>query len=133
MRTFTQRMLLLLALIGLPACQAWPLQPGTPAIVTHPTAASRADLELAISQALGGGPVRLAADVLTRDSLVVVGRAQARDIRGLPLNGRQLGRPQHFQLLRRGSQCTLLHVETGKSRVLAHTTCRVLPGGNARN
>lgn len=133
MRKFTQRMLLVLALVGLPACRTWPQEAGTPAIVTHPTAASRADLEFAVSQALGGGPVRLADDALTRDSLVVVDRAQARDIRGLPLNGRQLGRPQHFRLLRRGSRCELLHVETGKSRVLTHTTCRVLPGSNAHD
>ena len=129
---FGKGMLLILTLAGLPACEAWPQEEaGAPAIITHPTAASRADLELAVSQALGGGPVRLAADALTRDSLLIVGRARARDIRGLPLNGRQLGQPQHFRLLRRGSQCALLHVETGKSRVLKHTTCRVLPGSNA--
>jgi hypothetical protein len=69
----------------------------------------------------------LAPDALTRDSLLIVGRAQARDARGLPLNGRELERPQHFRLLRRGTKCVLLHVETGKSRTLAHTTCRALP------
>lgn len=120
------------ALAALSACCAWPAARGAPAIITHPTAASRADLELAVSQAFGGGPVRLADDALTRDSLLIVGRAQARDVRGLPLNGRELDRPQHFRLLRRGARCLLLHVETGKSRVLRHTTCRVLPAGNAR-
>lgn len=124
--------LLVLALAWLPACRAWPHTAGAPAIIIHPTAASRADLELAVSQALGGGHVRLAGDALTRSPLLVVGRAQARDARGLPLNGRELGRPQHFRLLRRGSKCTLLHVETGRARGLAHTRCRVLPDGNAR-
>lgn len=69
----------------------------------------------------------LAHDALTRDSLLIVGRSQARDVRGVPLNGRELGRPQHFRLLLRGSQCVLLHVETGRSRALPHTTCRALP------
>lgn len=114
-------------LIGLAACRGWPADRGVPAIVTHPTAASRADLERAVSQAFGGMPVRLARDALTRESVMMVGRAQARDIRGLPLNGRELQRPQHFQLLLRASQCVLLHIETGRARVLAHTRCRMLP------
>lgn len=124
--------LLVLALAWLPACRARPQTAGAPAVIVHPTAASRADLELAVSRALGGGHVRLARDALTRSTLLIVGRAQARDSRGLPLNGRELGRPQHFRLLRRGSQCILLHVETGRARVLAHTRCRVSSDGNAR-
>jgi hypothetical protein len=124
--------LLALTLAVLPACRTWPAQRAAPALITHPTAQSRADLELAVSQALGGAPVRLADDALTHDSLLIVGHAQARDARGLPLNGRELGRPQHFRLLRRGSRCILVHLESGKSRILAHTTCRVLPGGHAR-
>jgi|SRR5579883_881174 len=123
--------LLVLALAALPGCRAWPQSRARPAIIIHPTAASRADLELAVSQGLGGAHARLADDALTRDSLLVVGRAQARDARGLPLNGRELDRPQHFRLLRRGSRCELLHVETGESRVLAHTACRVLSDGDA--
>ena len=126
-------LLLGLTLVTVPACRPWPdAAAAVPALITHPTPASRADLELAVSQALGAAPVRLADDALTRDSLLIIGRAQARDARGLPLNGRELERPQHFRLLRRGSHCVLLHVESGKSRVLAHTTCRVLPLGHTR-
>jgi hypothetical protein len=121
------RILLALPLTGLPACRAWPAQAGAPAIVIHPTAASRADLERAVSQSFHGAPVRLADDALTRDSLLIIGRAQARDVRGLPLNGRELEHPQHFRLILRGTQCVLLHLETGKARVLTHTACRALP------
>ena len=117
---------------GLAACRGWPADRGVPAIITHPKAASRADLERAVSLAFGGTPVRLAREALTRDSLLIIGRAQARDIRGVPLNGRELGRPQHFQLLLRGSQCVLLHIETGRGRVLAHTRCRMLPDRHGR-
>jgi hypothetical protein len=126
------KMLLVLALAGLPVCAVLAEPWGAPASITHPTAASRAALERAVSQALThGAPVRLAADALTHGSQLIVGPAQARDARGIPLNGRELRRPQHFRLLLRGSQCVLLHVETGKARVLAHTTCRPLSTGNA--
>ncbi len=124
--------LLALMLAALPVCPAWSQVAGAPAVITHPTAASRADLERAVSQALGGAPVRLASDALTRSTRLIVGRAQARGIGGLPLNGRELARPQHFRLLRRGSQCALLHVESGQARLLAHSTCRVLHNGDAR-
>jgi len=124
-------MLLVSAVIALPACGTWPWARARPAVIAHPTAASRADLEHAVSQAFGGAPIRLADDALTRDSLLLVGRAQARDARGLPLNGRELERPQHFRLFRRGSRCVLLHVETGRSSRLMHTDCNVLPGGHS--
>lgn len=125
--------LLALMLVALPACGAWPAARGVPAIIVHPTAASRAELEFAVSSALGGRPVRLADDALTRTSSLIIARAQARDARGLPLNGRELGRPQHFRLLLRGSRCVLLHVESGKSRTLTHTACQVLPGGHGES
>lgn len=134
MRASMLQATLLTALLAvLSACRAWPQAAAIPAVITHPTAASRADLELAVSQALGGGPVRLAGDALTRSASLIVGRSQARDARGLPLNGRELGRPQHFRLLLRGSHCELLHLETGKSRVLAHTSCRPATDDSARN
>lgn len=122
--------LLVVASLALPACRTWPAMHGQAAVIVHATAASRADLEGAVSQAFGGAPVRLADDALTRDSVLIVGRAQARDARGLPLNGRDREHPEHFRLLRHGSQCVLLHVETGKSSVLRHTECQVLRSGH---
>jgi len=124
--------LLVFALVTLSASPARAEPWGAPAVITHPTAASRADLELAVSRELNVMHVRLADDALTRQDLLIVGRAQARDARGLPLNGRELERPQHFRLLRRRSQCVLVHVESGKARILKHTTCRMLPAAHAR-
>ncbi len=119
-------LLLLWPLAGLPACSASAAGAGVPAVVIHPTAASRADLERAVSRAFHGARVRLADDALTRDSMVTIGRAQARDVRGLPLNGRELQHPQHFRLMKRGSHCVLLHLETGTAQLLMHTTCRAV-------
>jgi hypothetical protein len=120
--------LALLALAGLTACRAGPGEPPVPALITHSTAASREDLELAVSQALGGAPVRLAGDALTRESLLIIGRAPARGLNGVPLNGRELGRPQHLRLIERGSRCLLLHLESGRARLLPHTRCRPARG-----
>ena len=121
-----------LALVTLPASRAWAEPWGAPAVITHPTAASHADLERAVSLALHGMHVRLADDALTREDLLIVARTEARDSRGRLLNGREIERPQHFRLLRRRSRCVLIHVESGKARVLTHTTCRMLPAAHAR-
>jgi len=120
--------LALLTLAGLTACRAWPAEPPVPALITQATAASREDLELAVSQALGGAPVRLADDALTRESLLIIGRTAAHALNGVPLNGRELGRPQHFRLIQRGSRCLLLHLESGRARLLPHTRCRAARG-----
>lgn len=120
--------LALLALAGLTACRAGPAQPPVPALITRTSAASREDLERALSQALGGAPVRLADDALTRDSLLIIGRTPAHGFNGVPLNGRELGRPQHFRLIKRGSRCLLLHLESGRARPLPHTRCRAARG-----
>jgi hypothetical protein len=69
------RVLALIALGALPAGRAWPAPPARPALIIHTSAASRAELERAVSQALGGAPVRLADDALTRDSLLIVAPA----------------------------------------------------------
>ncbi len=123
----------LLVLAALPACRTWSAPPPTPALITNPTPASRAELEHAVSAALHGAHVRLADDALTRESSLIIGRAQARGVNGIPLNGRALEHPQHFRLLLRGSRCVLLHVETGKSYALQHTTCRLSPQRHAPN
>jgi hypothetical protein len=120
--------LALLALAGLTACRPWPGAPPVPALITQTTAASREDLALAVSQALGGAPVTLANDALTRESLLIIGRTPARGWNGVPLNGRELGRPQHFRLIKRGSRCLLLHLESGRARLLLHTRCRAARG-----
>jgi hypothetical protein len=124
--------LVALALAGWPAWRAAAAPPAVAALIIHADAASRADLARAVSQALGGAPVRLADDALTRHSLLLVGRAQARGVNGVALNGRELGRPQHFRLIERGSRCLLLHLETGKSRALPHTRCRPSPHEHTR-
>lgn len=89
-------------------------QPEVPAIIDTPTSASRAELAQAISGALNGAPVRLADDALTRDSLLILEK---------PHTGRDLGKPEHFRLVKSGTDCVLVHERTGKRTTLASTTC----------
>jgi hypothetical protein len=105
------------------ACQALSAPELPPALLTNPTAHSIAELQRVVRDALNGLPVRLAGDALTQDSTLVVERVQPRDAAGLPLNGRELGKPEHFRLVKHGAQCILIHERTGKHWPLRSATC----------
>jgi hypothetical protein len=110
------------------ACDRLPARAPQPAVLTDVNAPSLAELKRVVGQALNGAPIRLADDALTHDSDLIVDRAQPRDAAGLPLNGRELGRPEHFRLVKGGHQCILIHERTGKHWNLRLATCKPVAG-----
>ncbi len=110
--------------LALAACRAGQRDPDPelPAVIVDPTAASRAALSQAVRTALGV-PVLLAADALTRDCLLVIERAPHADPSGLPAQGRELGMPERFHLVKSGGRCVLVHERTGTRYPLAATSC----------
>jgi hypothetical protein len=86
-----------------------------PALLTNPEPATLQEIENAVSNATGGGKVTLAADVLTRSSLLVIERSMS--------TGRDLGRPYHFQLVITAGECKLLDRQTGKHWPLVQAEC----------
>lgn len=119
-----QRILLCLTLS---ACGSLRAEPESPALLTQPSTESRAELERVISNALGGAPVTLADDALTRASELTIERARPRDAQGRLLNGRELGRPEHFRLLKVDSDCVLVHERSGQRFTLVQTHCVAAP------
>jgi hypothetical protein len=98
-------------------------QQDTPAIITNPTEESHGELVRVVSGALSSTPVTIARDALTRDSLLLIERTPARDAAGQRLTGRDLEKPEQFNLLKNGEQCVLVHEGTGKRSVLTKTRC----------
>ncbi len=76
-----------------------------------------------VRDALRRVPVRLADDALTHDSVLVVEQLQPRDAAGLPLNGRELGKPEHFRLAILRLHCILIHERTGERWALRSASC----------
>jgi hypothetical protein len=97
--------------------------PDVPAVLTHPDERSRAELARVVKRALGGAAATLADDALTADGTLVIQRATHRDAQGRPLDGRELGRPERFRLVRAGARCVLVHERTGRRWRLASATC----------
>lgn len=120
------------ALLAIAACATASGGRDQPAVLTHPTADSRAELARIVSGALHGAPITLADDALTRDSTVILERAPARTAGGVPLSGRETGRPEHFRLVRAGARCVLVHERTGQRWTLKAATCAPLLSGGVR-
>jgi hypothetical protein len=111
------------ALLALAACHARSGPRDVPAVITNPTAESRAELVRTVSAALNGAPVTLADDALVRDGTLIIERAHPRDAAGTPLSGRESGRPEHFRLVMNGSRCVLVHDRSGRRWTLESATC----------
>jgi hypothetical protein len=109
--------------LALAACFAALRPRDVPAVLTHPTAESRTELERVVSSALNGGPVTLADDALTADSTLIVDRAVRRDAQGRPLEGRRTDRPEQFRLVSSGSRCVLIQESRGRRFTLTAATC----------
>jgi len=105
------------------ACATMPPARDVPAVITSPTAESRAELLRVASRALAGAPLRIADDALTRDSTLIIERARVRDAGGLPVTGRDTGRPEHFRLVKSGARCVLVHERSRRRFTLASATC----------
>jgi hypothetical protein len=99
-------------------------QPDAPAMIVDPTPESRAELSRAVSAALNRADVTLADDALTHDSALVIEPTPARDAAGQRLSGRDLGRPEQFQLITSNGRCVLVHARSGQRHALEHTRCK---------
>ena len=109
----------------LSGCAAPSVQDAVPAFLLAPTAESRDELVRVVSEALDRTHVALADDALTRDSLLVIERRPLLDARGRRVMGRELARPERFQLLKSGRRCYLMHLPEGRHWVLSKATCVV--------
>ncbi len=110
-------------LLALAGCHLHSSAPDLPAVLTHPTAESRAELQRVVSRALNRQTVTLADDALTADGTLIVERAIRRDAQGVRLQGRETERPEHFRLVRNGSRCVLVHEDSGRRFTLKAATC----------
>jgi hypothetical protein len=112
------------ALVMLSACASVAGQDG-PAVLTEATTETHAELVKGVSAALNVPTVTLAVDALTTDSELIIERATARDASGRRLQGRELSQPEHFQLIRAGSRCVLVHMRTKAQYELSGAKCRL--------
>lgn len=110
-------------IVALVACSAPETNPDIAALRANANLESTTELQNVVSSALDGVAITIADDALTRDSTLIIERGMRRRIDGPPELGRDLGRPQHFQLVVDARQCFLVHQETGLRWMLTATEC----------
>jgi hypothetical protein len=103
--------------------RVWPSLKDAPAVIINPSARSVKELRRVIHKALPGIAVTLADDALTQSSFLSLEHTQDRDPTGQKLNGRDLSRPETFELFKRESRCILKQLSTGLSFELHHVQC----------
>ena len=94
-----------------------------PALIVDANQESHGEIVRAISNVLQVSSITIADDALTRDSVLLIERTSARDAGGQRLNGRELGTPEQFQLVKHGDRCVLVHASSGTRTVLPGTKC----------
>lgn len=112
------------ALLGLCTCRCPPMRALEPAVLVSPSDQDRMRLSQIVGRALNRPSILLAPDALTVESTLIVEPVRPRDSSGLPLNGRELGPPEHFELAKAGSCCFLIQQRTGE-RWRLRQSCRV--------
>ena len=103
-------------------------QEETPAVLVETNAAARAEIVRVVGEALGNEDVLIASDALTRESALFIERKPARDATGQRLSGRDYGRPERFDLVKREESCVLVHASTQKRYPLKGVRCEKLGG-----
>lgn len=111
------------AVVLLSACTSM-AQQGTPALIVDPSAEGHAELVRVVSAALNTSTVIIAADALTRESTLLIERTPARDATGQRFSGRDFGKPEHFQLVKDGKRCVLVHRGSGQRIELTKSRCK---------
>jgi hypothetical protein len=107
----------------LSACQSAGQAVPSPAVIVDANAAVRAELQQVVSNVLNRTNVLLADNALTSSSELIIETARPRDGAGRLLNGRELGNPEHFSLLRDGTRCFLVHERTQRRYELKEARC----------
>jgi hypothetical protein len=107
----------------LPGCAASAAPPDVPAVVTNPSARTRAELQRMVGALLGDPAILLADDALVTSNTLLVERRRHRDGAGRLLDGRDTGRPERFDLVRQGRRCVLVHAGSGERRMLRTARC----------
>ena len=98
------------------------------AVVSEPTAESRAELARTVSAAFNGQPVTLADDALTRESVLTLERTTPPGPQGTVATGRTLGAPAQLTLMLRGTRCFLVRTTDGREWELNEARCVPAPG-----
>jgi hypothetical protein len=124
MSQYTVKSTVMTALLILSSCLTTePLHP-VEALLEQPSAQSRLILEKAIGDLLNSQPVKLADNVFTQKSTVIIESNQPKDNQGRLLDGRETRQADTFSLLTEDAKCYVKHEQSGHIILLVNISCK---------
>lgn len=100
-----------------------PIQP-VAALLEQPSSETRILLESVIGDLLNSKPIKLADNVFTQKSTVVIERNQPKNSRGNLLDGRERRSADTVSLLTEAGKCYLKHDQSGNIKRVGNIRCR---------
>jgi hypothetical protein len=116
--------LLIMAPFILSSCLAnrpWSL---TEALLIQSSTENRRIIENAIGDLLNSQPIKLADNVFTKQSIVIIERSQSKDHQGKVLTGREVRQADTFSLLSGDENCYVRHEQSGDIKLLVSIRCQ---------
>jgi hypothetical protein len=108
----------------LTSCKTFQAEQALPALLEHSSPEIRILLEQAIGSLINSQPIKLADNVFTHKSTVIVERSQPSNNQRILLNGRDIRPAVTFSLLIKNSQCYLQHNQSGHIKVMSLLSCK---------
>lgn len=129
MSKYKSKHLVILAFLVVSSCSATqPSQPYQPvqALLVQPSADSRLILEKAIGDLFNSQPIKLADNVFTQKSTIIIDPLLAKDSRGNVLDGREIRQADTVSLLIKNGKCYVRLNQSGHVKLLVNISCRPL-------
>ncbi|MFZ6862443.1 hypothetical protein ACO0K7_07385 [Undibacterium sp. Ji67W] len=115
-----------MTVIALTACQSSGAMPEErPALLSNAGQPVLQELQEVAARVSGFSEVLLSGTDWTQDSDVVLERRHQRSPQGDLIQGRDIEKPHRLRLLKRGDECLLIDLGTGRSETLHQVLCHV--------
>ena len=112
------------SILMLSACQFTAASPDKAAVLLISDAETTQELRTVIGSMSGFSDVTLSAADFMQSSEVIIERKHQTNQHGELIQGRDLEMPHRFRLETNGTQCWLLHLNSGQRRLLSKTRCQ---------
>ena len=116
--------ILVMATIMLTNCKTTQAQESLPALLEYSSPEIRIALEQAIGSLMDSQPIKLADNVFTQNSTVIVERSQLSNNQTVLLHGRDIKPADTFSLFIKNSQCYLQHNQSGHIKMMSLLNCK---------
>ena len=124
MKVNTVKSVLVMVTVVLTNCETIQAQESSPALLEYSSPEIRSVLEQAIGSLMNSQPIKLADNVFTQNSTVIVDRSQHSNNQRILLDGRDIKPADTFSLLIKNSQCYLQHNQSGHIKMMSLLNCK---------